>query len=1273
MKNQFFKTKLQRTISVIVAVLMMQGTISAATHGANGSGKTVLMKMRRDFAEAVIRKDINDKLSKKISISAPIPDRDYIEQFTANLRVTQLYMGRNLSYGNNQPYKVALFVKLENILGSSDELTRYANQYLAGYSITDKYGDVLKEEFKDSWFLPQIYVEGEFISDDKKEFWTFQISKVIMKKLPEKHSVHHDELEETVLEYFTQNEIKINFNMFRQADTTIEGISVGSGYDTVYDLSSPENFKKDSAVFGMDLYTSVGNISFSNGGITTEHMEPLDDQNTILEFRLAENVWEKIIKYKVERLSSGSTLEEVKVVIPLEDGTPYYTSSDEKKNLPQLYAKVKAKVDIPWPGRDCHFTSHVYYTLEKDSIDLNKYHLQFNREGLHFKKDKGTCGSIAETGREKVLDKLDNDYPELEIISVQSLISFPEDFVEALSYNEGIEYVLLPEVKLERKKNSNGDNVYGDFVITYKNPTFPYDYNKSIYKNYSKSIYMAPYYWLSENKDLDELKNIDDFCNLSWKNECDKDGDLLRDDLDSKVYYSLGRGELHEDVTGTSGKTFETESAGKGGRWEIWNWFETTKNGYEIDLSGTVGIKNHWNGPEDDDSTYLSSYYCYCGKAQGSQLADCKVENGACGLNHAKPNKVKNEELLLPNNQIPNTWRPVNKSQNVKIRVEYEEGKSRDDYHDKYTDAYEKKFSNTWNWREAVKEYAGEIPPVYSSVEAKDDAFRNGQYYGSRISFAPVRSAGHSTYLAGEKINPELFENSMIIGDDYINYNYFNMTADDYYAYSPKKAINLISWDETKSRRIKVFRPYHWHQYFEYLDHLLPWQWLVGPGDPPPGINPMKPNIAVDIKIGKNSLKLEKIILPEDYQQILKGKNGYMALVKKGTRYFIDKADIANNFSNNLKAVLYSPDLNFTASTYMDGQLYVAGSLETEGNHTYYKPVFGKLVEIDLRFEYTALAPIPEDGLIASLKLFTYHGTLLVATVSTDKKMNLYAYSELQDGGSTWMPVFEKQFDTYPSLASLKVVNDNVWFTVVSENGTDLYTITPQGGIQLYTQLDTERHTAVKISEDKFSKLQIASLENVTNGEAVIFTVDNGSVLKENISVSEITTTQHTKFYYGANDIYGNTLWYEGIYDESKDVFQCVNEGYAWRICSDTPDVDLFDSNNTLCCIVREGLTGNEILEPGEQCDLGILNGVDNSGCSLDGEITPINYCGTEEVSFFDQNTLEWVENGGYIIPGQEIMETIEMCFESTNGMFTVCSDLANSTEFPCCVFPECN
>ena len=308
----------------------------------------------------------------------------------------------------------------------------------------------------------------------------------------------------------------------------------------------------------------------------------------------------------------------------------------------------------------------------------------------------------------------------------------------------------------------------------------------------------SSYEYLFNDNDKDGFKNIYDLCPLiaadpdhkdsnndAVGDECDRDGDGIKDNSDKSLYFTDYRVNYRDTLKEVVSDDTEKKTH-QWGECTFINRVEKRNMGYQLDYSGKVSFKNERVSDPSNITTRISAYYCFCGDTI-EERRKCNVD-GICGKNHASPVAFWNPNLLIKQSDGATkvggtTWQPVTKY-NVKRS-------SSTSFKNKTNKAFEANHEEVWDWRKSYSKHvdtnASPIPE-YATKEDKEQQIIDGIYYGGRMSFANVTSSDADNYALQndqQTMNRAYFKSFNTSVDIELN-NLLSYAINDYYAESPK-------------------------------------------------------------------------------------------------------------------------------------------------------------------------------------------------------------------------------------------------------------------------------------------------------------------------------------------------------------------------------------------------------------------------------------------------------------------------------------------------------
>ncbi len=519
------KTKVM--LFFLIFLLSIPISLFASTSGAFGSGKPVMIRARKDFTEALIKKAINDKLSSLEQETFSLKLKGGEIPFNAGIKLTDVFVGRDLVNMNNDAlnhlsdeeiyamqhsFTIMLTLKDPEIKNDEDA-TSYLRLFMNNYKMIEGMAPNFQDINND---YPQMYIKGKVTpTDDSRTEWKLQIESAKIKettiKLPEFIDAYNEnsgqaalpsnvkELGETILSKVNQKlsttTIKLNDYMDQTID--IQGTKIALK-NTMLDFGKPENFLTDVDGMATDISVNGKNVTYSVHPQPEKVTVPLESDEDLLELRLSEDTMSEIGKSQFNtetmnmieeevgsamskcglKLTAGVKAENLGGDIIAENelagGTNHLTDRDKLNFVLKVkaegFAKIRIKILFFKVSFRVALTSHMffYYKLNTKNTDsnLNKnISLQFNGMTLDYDLE---------------LFRMIENY-----ISKSKLRRYLKEQVLAVIYKQGLDNIDLTGVVTEM------DNVLKNIGYNYSDSYDAY-FDRQI-KDYQNGLYYSIY------------------------------------------------------------------------------------------------------------------------------------------------------------------------------------------------------------------------------------------------------------------------------------------------------------------------------------------------------------------------------------------------------------------------------------------------------------------------------------------------------------------------------------------------------------------------------------------------------------------------------------------------------------------------------------------------------------------------------------------------------------------------------------------------------------
>ena len=1079
---------------LLVSILFLFSNVILASDGAAGSGKPIAIKMRKDYFEEVIKKDIQDAVKNKpVSFKHNFLGSTF--ELKLNVKIKDVLFSRGLldeeTSETASRYRIIIFGSLEiasisNQTFSEKDLEAYKdyfNQILNSYRyyLTDSVMESYKYDNDKTTEHPNFMLKGYFMPKEEngelnEKIYVFQFEDFQI----------HDLGTTWIVEEKALNALK---------NIDISEVNIGELNEGLKDrnpflkISKPGNFETESTMIAMD-YCDENN---PNDCIVYPIPEPPESSfsnnktGNLIEFRFSEDVFYKdVLKKLYDELENRSK----PIIFDLGLGA-YYNVKVTDDDL-YIYFDVSANSLLSHCGMD--FEYHYQFEPSIENYDEDKINLTIS----HSEKSSSSPGPL---------------YYFICKYFIKSEIDSTFKKVSTKTINEK-----LHEQKLNLKKLANDINLknykiqaafdtgrnYGDIVLSV------------VKESPKKDDYLSNFNWVYSDSNNNNIQNINDPCWYSdGKEDCDIDGDGIQDHVDNKVFkaesqlsYSKKDGALHGEKTCSTNRV---------GLFHITTCAQDKEVHYGeyFDVDGTLYMKELNNPPK----THLSSYYCYCGNTE-EYRTQCEVTS-TCGEHHGNPGQVVNTLYGK------NTWQPMyNKNISSRNNKPYKKGVG-DKKINNNTGIYATKTSGKWDWQKDLEDIYGISNlaewDVQNIIQCDGETLNEKECYmehykdfnAARVSFAPskketnnendyITSPTQRTLNEAKQINPEYFENYFVTENDAVNKRFNDATkhkwALSWFSYFP-----LIKWKDivTEYEIDNIVGYWLYYPYERLNDFLNPWLIdLTGPVENPGMPMPEASRHVYDMILTPDALFLGRVEHGADTQQVFTFDNNYMYYSLENGNFFITQS-LYNVSQKDRKEVVNGISLNAGSFVSYNGAVFAAGNLvqnnimsqRTQENNTLlnddhiYDNVFVKISENDENYELERLADIP--GLQSlTLKLFISDSKLNIATFSTSGDLKFFTYN-LED--SNWSEIGSFNFSTgsAPLISSLTASEKNVFFATLEPGGTFLYEFNAESGIKKVIRISEEKIPFTKIAAFK-DEVVIADLRKIKEGSVGIYSLKDG-------------------------------------------------------------------------------------------------------------------------------------------------------------------------------------
>ena len=1137
---------------LLISILFLFLNAVLASDGAAGSGKPVAIKMRKDYLEEVIKKDLQ-KAVKNNPVSFEHNFLGSTFELKLNVKIKDVLLSRGLLAEGTSPlgpetafrYRIIIFGSLEiasisNQTFSEKDLEAYKdyfNQILNSYRyyLTDSVMESYKYDNDKTTEHPNFMLKGYFMPKEEngelnEKIYVFQFEDFQI----------HDLGTTWIVEEKALNALK-NLN--------IPEVNIGELNEGLKDrnpflkISKPGNFETESTMIAMD-YCDENN---PNDCIVYPIPEPPESSfsnsktDNLIEFRISEEVLRKDVLKNLEleiKKKNNSWVD-------TEVDHDFFTVRVFDDHLLISYALSTWIIDF------FHCNTDLYYEYEfkpsMENYDEKKIQLILSHSEKSYSSSFSIIAAIA---CKFVMEEADNAFKKSTDVINEKLLEHKSTLKKLALNDINLEGMNLDNLKLEGvnlEGMSLGDII--EHVMTSKEMSFEnalkyilkYVDLKDILKNYKiksgfetgsnyndivfsvakkapeKDNYFSNFNWAYSDSNNNNIQNVNDPCWYSVKKEdCDIDGDGIQDHVDNKVFkaeskiaHSARDGALYGEKTCSTNRV---------GLFHITTCAQDKEVHYGeyFDVDGTLYMKELNNNPK----TYLSSYYCYCGNTE-EYRTQCKVTS-TCGEHHGNPGRVTNEEFANKN-----TWQPMyNKNISSRNNKPYKKGVG-DKKINNNTGIYATKTSGKWDWQKDLEDIYGISNlaewDVQNIIQCDGETLNEKECYmehykdfnAARVSFAPskketnnendyITSPTQRTLNEAKQINPEYFENYFVTENDAVNKRFNDATkhkwALSWFSYFP-----LIKWKDivTEYEIDNIVGYWLYYPYERLNDFLNPWLIdLTGPVENPGMPMPEASRHVYDMILTPDALFLGRVEHGADTQQVFTFDNNYMYYSLENGNFFITQS-LYNVSQKDRKEVVNGISLNAGSFVSYNGAVFAAGNLvqnnimsqRTQENNTLlnddhiYDNVFVKISENDENYELERLADIP--GLQSlTLKLFISDSKLNIATFSTSGDLKFFTYN-LED--SNWSEIGSFNFSTgsAPLISSLTASEKNVFFATLEPGGTFLYEFNAESGIKKVIRISEEKIPFTKIAAFK-DEVVIADLRKIKEGSVGIYSLKDG-------------------------------------------------------------------------------------------------------------------------------------------------------------------------------------
>lgn len=1083
---------------LLISILFLFSNVILALDGAAGSGRPIAIKMRKDYFEEVIKKDIQDAVKN----NPPSFEYNFLDstfELKLNVKIKDVLLSRGLLAEGTSPwgsemasrYRIIIFGSLEiasisNQTFSEKDLEAYKdyfNQILNSYRyyLTDSVMESYKYDNDKTTGYPNFMLKGYFMPKEEngelnEKIYVFQFEDFQI----------HDLGTTWIVEQKALNALK---------NIDISEVNIGELNEGLKDrnpflkISKPGNFETESTMIAMD-YCDENN---PNDCIVYPIPEPPESSfsnnktGNLIEFRFSEDVFYKdVLKKLYDELENRSK----PIIFDLGLGA-YYNVKVTDDDL-YIYFDVSANSLLSHCGMD--FEYHYQFEPSIENYDEDKINLTIS----HSEKSSSSPGPIYYFICKAVRNNIDSKFKKISTKTINEKLHEQKLNLKKLAND-----INLKNYKIQAAFDT-GRN-YGDIVLSV------------VKESPKKDDYLSNFNWVYSDSNNNNIQNINDPCWYSdGKEDCDIDGDGIQDHVDNKVFkaesqlsYSKKDGALHGEKTCSTNRV---------GLFHITTCAQDKEVHYGeyFDVNGTLYMKELNNNPK----THLSSYYCYCGNTERSRT-QCEVTS-TCGEHHGNPGRVTNEEFANKN-----TWQPMyNKNISSRNNKPYKKGVG-DKKIDNNTGIYATKTSVKWDWQKDLEDVYGisNLPEwdVQNIIQCDGETLNEKECYmehykdfnAARVSFAPSRKEtnNENDYItsptqralnAAKQINDKYFENYFVTENNSLNYSFRNTTkhkwALSWFSYFP-----LIKWKDivTEYEIDNIVGYWLYYPYERLNDFLNPWLIdLTGPVENPGMPMPEASWHVYDMILTPDALFLERVEHGADTQQVFTFDNSYMYYSLENGNFFITQS-LYNVSQKDRKEVVNGISLNAGSFVSYNGAVFAAGNLvqnnimsqRTQENNTFlnddhiYDNVFVKISENDENYELERLADIP--GLQSlTLKLFISDSKLNIATFSTSGDLKFFTYN-LEDGNWSEIGSFNFSTGSAPLISSLTASEKNVFFATLEPGGTFLYEFNAESGIKKVIRISEEKIPFTKIAAFK-DEVVIADLRKIKEGSVGIYSLKDG-------------------------------------------------------------------------------------------------------------------------------------------------------------------------------------
>ncbi len=491
---------------------------------------------------------------------------------------------------------------------------------------------------------------------------------------------------------------------------------------------------------------------------------------------------------------------------------------------------------------------------------------------------------------------------------------------------------------------------------------------------------------------------------------------------------------------------------------------------------------------QNDTKSKLSTYFCYCGKNDDEHL-QCK-DNGNCGKDHANPNKVWDEKVILsPNGQ--STWQPVfSEFQGINTNSEgcWKSGGKFDKI---------KKLSKIKEWDYKTDKYLKKLLTGDDFLVHKDgeSVRQNGNYTMLKLAQGVVTGSSSSyvttTASGGHNLNKNYFSN-------YNQTHVLGNKAELILAKQNSEYVDIII-EEVPYLRIRVnpelggYGKWWYDMMRDYIG-IKPWddpRWEQGFEDR------VKHSIYESIsrpsefsKVGfdGNSINLESVSFKDDYNQIFSFGGRDAAYFMKDGVFSIAFTDV-NGIFNDVSPVAYGIEMRSAAALTSGTEIFmVAGFKErtarTSSEHADINSAeqmpersasFAKISFSDNGAYMTTLSPLPWEPV--HISLFEVEGrihSIMMDGNGTGEILVYYSENEY------WEKLSDFNFGKVFSLNNTFVKGNELYFTAPGPNDQNtLYSWSSEFGINEVASLGISYDAFIK-PLNSGEKIILADLKDIS-------------------------------------------------------------------------------------------------------------------------------------------------------------------------------------------------